>query len=149
MTIIQRKQKVNYQAFEMFRLVDDVDNYQHFLPWCKESKVLSRTPDEVRAVLILSAGGFHKAFSTCNRLQKDKMIEISLLDGPFRRLEGFWLFHDEGDSCTIQFELDFEFSTKLFSMAFAPLFQQVSTTLVDAFVKRANDLYGRMKDEKN
>jgi ribosome-associated toxin RatA of RatAB toxin-antitoxin module len=143
MTMIQRKQKVNYLPAEMYRLVDDVENYQLFLPWCKESKILSRTADEVRATLILSAGGFYKTFTTCNRLQKDKMIEISLIDGPFRRLEGFWLFHPEDESCIVQFELEFEFSTKLLGMAFSPVFNQVANTLVDSFVKRANELYGQ------
>lgn len=150
MTIVQRKQEVCYSPAEMYQLVDDVQNYQDFLPWCKKSSVLSRTENEVRATLLLSAGGMYKSFTTCNRLQKDKMIQISLVDGPFKHLEGFWLFHpsetntniNTKQGCCIQFELEFEFSTRLLSMAFSPVFNQVANTLVDAFVKRADCLYG-------
>ncbi len=144
MAMIQRKLQVPYSAAEMFRLVDDVASYQQFLPWCKESKELSRTEDEVRATLILPAKGLQKAFTTCNRLQKDKMIEISLINGPFRHLEGFWLFHHEGEKlCTIQFDLEFEFSSKFLGLAFSPVFHQVANTLIDAFAKRAEQLYGK------
>jgi len=144
MATIQRKLQVPYSAAEMFRLVDDVASYQLFLPWCKESQELSRTEDEVRATLILSAKGLQKSFTTCNRLQKDKMIEISLINGPFRHLEGFWLFHHEGEKlCTIQFDLEFEFSSKFLGLAFSPVFHQVASTLIDAFAKRAEQLYGK------
>lgn len=128
----------------MFRLVDDIENYQHFLPWCKESTVLSRTPDEVRATLTLAAKGLQKSFTTHNRIQNNKMIEISLVNGPFKHLEGYWQFHRTEDSqCIIQFDLEFEFSSKLLSIAFAPVFQQVASTLIDAFTERALQIYGK------
>jgi ribosome-associated toxin RatA of RatAB toxin-antitoxin module len=142
--MINRKLRVPHSASEMFQLVDNIDDYKNFLPWCKDSKVLSRTEDEVRATLVLSASGLQKSFTTCNRLQKDKMIEIGLIDGPFRRLEGYWLFHAESErQSTIQFDLEFEFSSRILSMAFAPVFHQVANTLVDAFAKRAIQLYGQ------
>jgi ribosome-associated toxin RatA of RatAB toxin-antitoxin module len=144
MSSIQRKCQVPYAASEMYALVNDIEHYQDFLPWCKSSRVLSRTEIEVRATLVLTAGGLQKAFTTCNRLQHNKMIEITLVDGPFRQLEGFWLFHDEGNSgCTIQFDLEFEFSSKILSIAFSPVFHQVANTLVDSFTKRASELYGK------
>lgn len=143
MTSIHRKKSLPYSASQMFGLVDDIDQYKLFLPWCKDSRVLSRTDDEVRATLILSAGGLHKSFTTCNRLQKDKMIEISLVNGPFRLLEGFWRFHADTETrSTVEFDLAFEFSSKFLSLAFAPVFHQVASTLVDAFEKRAKHLYG-------
>jgi ribosome-associated toxin RatA of RatAB toxin-antitoxin module len=143
MAIIQRKLQVPYHASQMFKLVDDVDQYEQFLPWCKESRVLSRTEDEVRATLTLSAKGLQKSFTTCNRIQKNKMIEISLVNGPFRHLEGFWLFHDQSEKLsTIQFDLEFEFASKFISLAFSPVFHQVANTLIDAFAKRAAELYG-------
>jgi len=150
MSTIHRKLQVPYTASDMFRLVDDVAQYQHFLPWCKQSVELSRTEDEVRAMLTLSAGGFQKSFSTSNRLKKNKMIEISLLNGPFKHLEGFWLFQDESEKSekseklsSVQLDLEFEFSSKIISMAFAPVFHQVANTLVDAFAKRAEQQYGK------
>jgi ribosome-associated toxin RatA of RatAB toxin-antitoxin module len=143
MGMIHRKLCVPYSAADMFCLVDDVEQYQSFLPWCKQSIVLSRTEDEVRAMLTLSAGGLQKSFTTCNRLKKNKIIEISLVNGPFRHLEGFWLFHEEGEkSSTVQLDLEFEFSSKIISMAFSPVFHQVANTLVDAFAKRAEQKYG-------
>jgi ribosome-associated toxin RatA of RatAB toxin-antitoxin module len=143
MSTIQRKCRVPFSADKMYALVDDIEQYQQFLPWCKSSKILSRTADEVRATLVLAAGGLQKSFTTCNRLQQNKMIEITLVHGPFRQLEGFWLFHEEGQSaCTVQLDLEFEFSSKILSMAFAPVFHQVANTLVDAFAKRAQVLYG-------
>ena len=144
MAMIQRKMQVPYSAAQMFGLVDDVDHYKNFLPWCKDSQVLSRTDDEVRATLTLAAKGLQKSFTTCNRLQKNKMIEITLINGPFRHLEGFWLFHDESEkSSTIQFDLEFEFSSKFLGLAFSPVFHQVANTLIDAFAKRAAQLHGR------
>ena len=143
MTLIHRKRQLPYSAGQLFSLVDNIDDYARFLPWCKDSRVLSRTDNEVRATLVLSAGGLHKSFTTCNRLQKNKMIEISLINGPFRKLDGFWLFNPISEKeCTIQFDLDFEFSSKFLSLAFSPVFHQVASTLVDSFEKRAHDLYG-------
>lgn len=144
MSTIHRKLQVPYSASDMFRLVDDVARYQHFLPWCRQSVELSRTDDEVKAMLTLAAGGLQKSFTTANRLKKNKMIEISLLNGPFKHLEGFWLFQDEGEKLSsVQLDLEFEFSSKIISMAFAPVFHQVANTLVDAFAKRAEQQYGK------
>lgn len=144
MATVHRKVDTPYTPAEMFHLVDNIEEYCLFLPWCKESKVLSRTPDEVHATLMLAASGMQKSFTTHNRLQTNKMIEISLVNGPFKHLDGFWQFHlNEKNSCTIQFNLEFEFSSKLLSLAFAPVFQQVSSTLVDAFTQRAVQVYGK------
>jgi ribosome-associated toxin RatA of RatAB toxin-antitoxin module len=90
---------------------------------------------------VLAGGGFQKSFTTCNRLQKDKMIEIRLLDGPFRQLEGFWRFDAEGEHCQITLDLEFEFSSKLLALAFGPVFNQVANSLMDAFCKRAQHVY--------
>lgn len=143
MAIIHHKLTVLYSAAEMYRLVDNVEEYAQFLPWCKESRVISRGTDEVRAMLTLAGGGFQKSFSTCNRLQQDKMIEIRLLDGPFRQLEGFWRFDSVAEQgCQITLDLEFEFSNKLLGLAFGPIFNQVANTLVEAFYKRAQEVYG-------
>lgn len=147
MPIINHSLAVPHSVSEMYQLVNQVEDYAKFLPWCKESKVLTRTEDEVRATLVLSGGGFQKSFTTCNRLQKDKIIEIRLLDGPFNQLEGFWRFeHLEGGTCRISLDLEFEFSSKLLALAFGPVFSQVANTLVDAFRKRAAEVYGKPSD---
>jgi ribosome-associated toxin RatA of RatAB toxin-antitoxin module len=128
----------------MFALVNDIESYPRFLPWCRTTRVLSRNPDEVRASIEMVKGGIHKWFSTCNRLQQDKMIEIRLLEGPFLRLEGFWRFEAlRDDACKVSLDLEFEFSNAMLSLAIGPVFKQITASLVDAFGKRAVEVYGR------
>jgi ribosome-associated toxin RatA of RatAB toxin-antitoxin module len=143
MTVIKKSALVQYQPEQMYNLIDHVENYPQFLPWCKETTVHSRTEDEVRASLSLSWSGIQKTFTTCNRLQKNKMIEVRLVEGPFRHLEGFWLFEPLADQgCKVILDLEFEFSGKWMSMVFGPIFQQVANSLVDAFCNQAVVLYG-------
>ncbi|PWV60488.1 polyketide cyclase/dehydrase/lipid transport protein [Plasticicumulans acidivorans] len=92
----------------------------------------------------MAKGAINKSFSTCNRMQPNKMIEMRLVDGPFRRLEGFWRFESLGEgACKISLDLEFEFSNSLLKIAIGPIFNQIANSLVDAFCKRAVDLYGR------
>lgn len=143
MPIINKSAIVPYTAEQMFELVNDVAHYQEFVPWCVKSDVISQTPDEVRATLGFAHSGLHKSFSTINRLQPHKMIELRLLDGPFKKLEGFWHFEKIDDSHSrVTLDLHFEFSTKLIALMFGPLFNQVANTLVDCFMKRATQVYG-------
>src|SRR3569832_1307715 len=88
MPVINRSALVPYSPAEMYSLVNDVDAYPQFLPWCKSAQVLSRNDDEVRASLELARGGFEKSFTTCNRLHKNMMIDKRQNEGPVRRLEG-------------------------------------------------------------
>lgn len=144
MPVISRTALVPYSAAEMYVLVDDIDSYPLFLPWCKSSKVLSRDDDEVRARIEMAKSGIHKSFTTRNRLQKNKMIEMRLVEGPFRQLEGFWRFETLGEKgCKILLDLEFEFSNKILKLTVGPIFDQIANTLVDAFCKRAIDVYGK------
>lgn len=144
MTTISKSALVAYSASQMYALVDDIDAYAEFLPWCAGSRVLSRNEHEVRGVIELARGGVQKSFTTCNRLQKNKMIEIRLVEGPFKHLEGFWRFHPLTDeNCKVSLDMDFEFSNRLVSLVFGPVFNQITNTLVDAFCKRAVDVYGK------
>ncbi len=142
MTIIKKSALVSYSAAQMFELVNDIAAYPEFLPWCSRSIVLSQNDDEVRASLELSKGRLKKSFTTCNRIQKDKMIEIRLEEGPFHHLEGFWRFEALGDSaCKVYYDMEFEFSGKLLSLTMGPIFSQVAESLVDSFCQRAKDIY--------
>jgi len=143
MANVDRSALVPYSAAEMYALVDDIDAYQRFLPWCKTSRVLSRDEDVVRGSLELSKGGIEKAFTTCNRVQKNKMIEMRLEEGPFHHLEGFWRFDalDE-QACKISLLMEFEFSSKILGLTVGPVFNQIANSLVDAFCKRAVEVYG-------
>lgn len=141
MTIIKRSAKVPHTASEMYQLVNQIEDYPKFIPWCHSTEVLSRNEDEIQATLHFEGGGLRKSFTTCNRLQKDKMIEMRLVHGPFHHLEGFWRFDQQEDGCVVMLDMEFELANKLFSMAFGPVFNQVANTLVDAFCKRANEIY--------
>jgi ribosome-associated toxin RatA of RatAB toxin-antitoxin module len=144
MAHINKSVEVPYSAAEMFALVDDIESYPRFLPWCRSTRVLSRNSDEVRASIELAKGKVSKSFTTCNRVQHNKMIEIRLLEGPFRHLEGFWRFEALNDrACKVSMDMDYEFSNTLLRMAVGPVFTQVANSLVDAFSKRATEVYGR------
>lgn len=144
MATVQKSALVFYSAADMYALVNDIESYPRFLPWCRSTQVLSRNDDEVRARIEMHKGGVHKSFTTRNRLQKDKMIEIRLLEGPFLRLEGFWRFQAlRSDACKISLDMEFEFASLLLQMAIGPVFKQITHSLVDAFCKHAMELYGR------
>lgn len=145
MTTLNRSALVPYTPGEMFALVDDIESYPKFLPWCRGTQVHSRDQDEVYATIELARGAIHKSFTTHNRLQKNKIIEMRLVEGPFHHLEGFWRFDSIGESegCRISLDMEFEFSSRLISLALGPIFSEITATLVDAFCERAKECYGR------
>lgn len=144
MTIVKRSRTVSFSCEQMYNLVNDVEHYAEFLPYCSESDVHHRDNDEVQATLVIGAAGMSKSFTTRNRLQMNKMIEIRLVDGPFSHLEGFWRFDEmENNGCKISFDLEFEFAGKIFSMLLGPVFDQVTDKMVDAFCDRAEVVYGK------
>ena len=144
MPLISRQALVLYSPAEMYDLVNDVAAYPEFLPWCKSSQVLSSTDDAIEASVEISKGSLNKSFATRNLLQKNKMIEMKLLEGPFKHLEGFWRFHPLKDpsACKVTLDLEFEFESKLVGLAVGPVFSKIANTLVDSFSKRAVDVYG-------
>ena len=144
MPTISKSALVGHSASEMFQLVDQVNAYPDFLPWCGGASEHSRSADEVRASVTIAHSGIKKSFTTLNRLQQDKMIEMQLVDGPFKHLHGYWRFHPLAeDACKVSLDLEYEFSNKLVGMALGPAFSQIANTLVDAFHKRAIEVYGK------
>ena len=144
MTSIHKSALVPYTPAEMFALVDDIESYPRFLPWCGDAKVLSRSDDEVRACITIARGAVNKTFTTCNRNQPGKMIEMRLEEGPFSRLEGFWRFDPLGEEgCRVSLDLEFEFASRMLGLVIGPVFSQIADSLVDAFHKRAVDVYGK------
>jgi len=145
MTTLNRSALVPYTSGEMFALVDDIESYPKFLPWCRSAKVLSRGKDEVYATIELSRGAIRKSFTTHNRLQKNKIIEMRLVKGPFHHMEGFWRFDpiDNSEGCRVSLAMEFEFSNRLISLALGPVFSEITSTLVDSFCERAKECYGQ------
>ena len=141
MTTVKRSREVRFSCKQMYDLVNDVESYGEFLPYFSESIVHHRDEDEVQATLVIAAAGMSKSFTTRNRLQPNKMIEIRLVDGPFSHLEGFWRFDETEAGCNIHFDLEFDFAGRMFSMLLGPVFEQVSDKMVDAFCDRAEQIY--------
>jgi ribosome-associated toxin RatA of RatAB toxin-antitoxin module len=141
---VKKSALVLYSAAEMYNLVNDIESYPQFLPWCRSSSVVLCGEDELRATIEMAKGAMHKTFTTSNRMQKHKMIDIRLLEGPFQRLEGYWRFEPlRADACKVSLDMEFEFSSALLRKVVEPVFKQIANSLVDAFCKRAVDLYGR------
>ena len=128
----------------MYRLVNDVGSYDQFLPWCRTSTVLSESEQEMQASIEMKKGILHKTFTTHNRLTPNEKIEIGLVNGPFRKLTGYWGFEPlkVENASKVVLELEFEFDSAMMSVAAAPIFTQIANSLVDAFVKRAVEVYG-------
>jgi ribosome-associated toxin RatA of RatAB toxin-antitoxin module len=127
----------------MFRLVDDVESYSDFLPWCNRSEVLSRSDDTVEATLELHKGAVSKTFTTRNTLRENEAIELELLGGPFRHLSGGWTFQSLGaEGSKVTLELEFEFESRMVDMMFGAFFEETCNSMVDAFTGRAAVVYG-------
>ncbi len=142
MTIVQKSALVKYSAQQMFDLVNDIESYPQFLPWCSGSRIIKRVDNIVEAELQISKGGFKKAFSTRNRIDLGGKISVSLLDGPFSYLEGVWSFMPlREDASKISLDLEFEMSGKLASLAFGAVFNQICNTMVSSFTHRAKEIY--------
>ena len=127
----------------MFDLVNDIEAYPEFLPWCSGSRIIKREDDIVEAELVISKGGFKKSFSTRNLNEEGRKITVALLEGPFSSLEGVWEFMPlREDASKISLNLEFEMSGKLASLAFGAVFNQICNTMVSSFTARAKEVYG-------
>lgn len=144
MPTVNRSALVRHSPQAMFDLVNDFERYPEFLPGCRRARLLTRDGDHLVGELTLAKAGIEQSFTTRNDLHAPERIELSLVNGPFRRLQGRWLFTPMGENaCKVSLELEFEFASRLLGMAFGRLFQQVAGQLVDSFTRRADDLYGR------
>jgi ribosome-associated toxin RatA of RatAB toxin-antitoxin module len=141
---VHRTALVPFSAYEMFSLVDDVESYPDFLPWCNDAEVHNRTEKTVEATLELHRGSISKHFTTRNTLLKYEAIELALVGGPFRHLAGGWRFRELGnEGCKVSLELDFEFDSMLVDMMFGSFFEETCNSLVDAFTRRAATVFDR------
>lgn len=134
---------VSHTPEQMFGLVDDIERYPEFLPWCTGSTVLLRDATVTRATLHVGFRGVQQKFSTENRNRPPHEITLKLIDGPFRALDGRWRFSDlNGKGCKIEFSLAYEFSSRILAALVGPVFGHIADTMVEAFVKRAERIHG-------
>ncbi len=142
MPVVHKSALVTHSASEMFELVNDVESYPQFLPWCHSTQLISRDDERLCGELEVARMGVRQKFSTCNRLYPYERIVIELQEGPFKKLSGEWRFTAlREDACKVELELEFSFSGKLINTAFGAVFSQIANTLVDSFCKRADEVH--------
>lgn len=137
-----------FSAQEMFDLVNDVARYPEFLPWCEHARVITEHDDGMTAEIGMALAGFRKSLVTRNVNQAGRQVHLTLVDGPFQRLDGTWDFHPLIDpntqqpqrACRVELHLNYSFES-MFGRLVGPLFDKIADTLVDAFVKRAQQIY--------
>jgi ribosome-associated toxin RatA of RatAB toxin-antitoxin module len=134
---------VPYSPAEMFELVDGVEGYPKFLPWCSGTVLHYRDEASTEATLKIGYMQIRQEFTTVNSKRFPEEMLIHLKSGPFRKLEGYWRFRPLGDAaCKIEFMLQYDFSSSLLDKVLGPVFGHIANTLVDAFVERAEKVYG-------
>jgi len=141
-----------YSPREMYDLVTAIEDYPAFLPWCERAEVLDAASDGVTARLTLAKGGVRHAFTTRNRHRDGEQVDVTLVDGPFSRLEGHWRFLPVGRAgsvadlqaraCRIEFDMRYAFASAALEAVVSPVFDRVANTLVDSFVQRAEQVHG-------
>jgi len=143
MPTINRSALVMYSVEQMFKLINDVLAYPSFLPDCSDSKIINKDGDSITAALLVSKAGFKKWFTTKNTLISNEEIQLMLVDGPFKQLQGSWqLTPLSEDACKVSLSLEYEFSNKVFDIAFGRAFNHLTNNMVQAFTQRAKDVYG-------
>jgi ribosome-associated toxin RatA of RatAB toxin-antitoxin module len=143
MALVEKSVLVGYSAERMFALVDGVEDYPSFLPWCGGTDVRWRDDATVVATVHIDYHHVRQHFTTENTRMAPRLIEMSLRDGPFSHLAGSWRFIELAeDACKVEFRLRYEFSSKLLEKLVGPVFGHIANSFVEAFVRRAEDLYG-------
>ena len=141
MTAVKRTAFTPFSRIDMYNLVNDVDSYPLFLPWCKRTEIHSVTDTHMQAKIEISRGPLNHAFITSNSLEPGKSISLELVEGPFKRFSGGWSFEEVEGGCLICFEIEFEFDSRILGFALSTAFKPVAISLVDAFRARAFDVY--------
>jgi ribosome-associated toxin RatA of RatAB toxin-antitoxin module len=142
MAQVEKTVLVNHSAERMYALVDTVELYPEFLPWCGGVDLLNRNAQITVATLHIDFHGIQQKFTTENRKTFPHLMEIGLKDGPFKRLEGIWRFIAlADDACKIEFRLNYEFSNIFLEKLISPVFSHIANTFVDGFVARAEQVY--------
>ena len=144
MPTINRNALVMFNVNQMYNLINDVLAYPEFLPDCGDSKIVEQDEQSMTASILVSKSGINKWFTTKNILVNNKEVTMSLVDGPFKYLTGKWQLTPLSDeACKISLQLDYEFSSKIFDLAFGRIFNGIANNMVQAFTQRAKVIYGK------
>lgn len=146
MKTVHRSVLIWYSAEEMFDLVTDVAEYPKFLPWCDHAAVLEQDAGGMKAEVGISFGGIRQSFTTRNDHDPGRKVAMRLVEGPFSSLEGDWRFVPVGAegqrACRVELDLRYGFRNSALAAVVGPVFDRIAGSLVDAFVKRAEQVYG-------
>lgn len=141
--MVEKSVLVGYSAQRMYDLVERVEDYPAFLPWCGGTEVTRQGGEAVVATVRIDYRGLKQRFATENTHQAPQRIDMKLKEGPFSRLEGSWHFIPLNETaCKIEFKLHYLFSSKILEKLVSPVFDHIANSFVDAFVKRAEEIYG-------
>jgi len=136
---IHKSAIVIHPAEKMFQLVDSVENYPQFLPWCGSTQIIERNNDKTIASIEINYKGIRQTFTTENTKRQNQEMIIKLIDGPFKLLSGQWIFKNlDKDSCQIELKLEYEFSNVILEKLISPVFNMIANTFIDEFIKEAN-----------
>ena len=136
---IHKSAIVLHPAQKMFQLVDSVENYPQFLPWCGSTQIIERDNDKTIASIEINYKGIRQTFTTKNTKKQNQEMNIKLIDGPFKSLSGQWMFKNlDKDSCQIELKLEYEFSNVILEKLISPVFNMIANTFIDEFIKEAN-----------
>jgi ribosome-associated toxin RatA of RatAB toxin-antitoxin module len=143
MAVVHKSVFLGYSAEQMFALVDQVEDYPKFLPWCGGVEVRQREDNKLIATLAINYHGVKHSFTTENTNLPSTLMKMRLLEGPFKQLDGTWTFKPlREDACKIEFDLHYEFSSRLLEQVIGPVFGMIANSFVDSFCKRAETVYG-------
>lgn len=136
---IHKSAIVLHSSKKMFQLVDSVENYPRFLPWCGSTQIIERDNSKTIASIEINYKGIRQKFTTENTKKQNKEMMIKLIDGPFKSLSGQWIFKNlDNDSCQIELQLEYQFSNIILEKLISPLFNMIANTFIDEFIKEAN-----------
>ncbi len=140
---VARSAIVEHSTNQMYALVEDIEAYPRFLPWCAGSEVIERGPDRTVATLKVGFKGVRQSFTTENANREGESIEMRLVNGPFKRFAARWRFHPLAEhAARIEFTLEFEFANRVLAKLLEPVFEHIADTMVQAFTRRADEVYG-------
>jgi len=146
MKTVHKSVLIWYSPQEMYGLVTDVNQYPQFLPWCDQATVLEQDANGMLAEIGISFSGVHQKFVTRNTHTEFSRVELKLVKGPFSNLDGAWDFVPIGDgsqrACRVELTLNYSFENATLGKLVGPVFDKIASTLVDAFVKRAQQVFG-------
>jgi len=143
MAVVHKTVLINYSAEQMFKLVDRVEDYPVFLPWCGGVDVEERQGDKLKAKLKINYHGLKQSFTTENTNTPPSSMTMHLVEGPFKHFEARWNFKAlREDACKIEFDMQYEFSSRILESVIGPVFSMIANSFVDSFCKRAEQIYG-------